>query len=122
MKTTFSRMFALFAVVILLCLLLLGVAFRLTLSNYLEEEKRETLHNNAETLSYLASVYDAAGALDFRWGDFRITLASAAQIAGTDVMFCKIDGEIVLCSCDDVGCIHQGRSADPEREPRRQLH
>ena len=114
MKTTFSRLFALFAVVILLCLILLGVAFRLTLSNYLEAEKRETLHNNAETLSYLASVYDAAGELDSRWGDFRITLASASRIAGTDAMFCRTDGEIVLCSCGDVGCIHHERAADSE--------
>lgn len=114
MKTTFSRTFALFAVVILLCLILLGVAFRLTLSNYLEAEKRETLHNNAETLTYLASVYDAAGELDSRWGDFRITLASASQIAGTDAMFCRTDGEIVLCSCGDMGCIHHDSSADPE--------
>ena len=114
MKTTFSRLFALIASVILLCLLLLGVAFRLTLSNYLEDETRKTLHNNAETLSYLTSVYDAAGEWDHRWGDFHIALSAAAQMADTDAMLCDTDGTIVLCSCDDVGCIHRDRTIDPD--------
>ena len=83
MKTTFSRLFALIASVILLCLILLGVAFRLTLSNYLEAEKHATLQKNAETLAYLTSVYDATGELEHRWGDFRIALTAAAQVAGT---------------------------------------
>ena len=114
MKTTFSRLFALIASVILLCLLLLGVAFRLTLSSYLEEEKHETLHNNAETLAYLASVYDASGELESRWDDFRIALTSAAQVAGTDVMLCSPQGEIRLCSCDDMGCVHREQHVEPE--------
>jgi len=113
MKTTFSRFFALIASVILLCLILLGVSFRLILSNYLEEEKHKTLHNNAETLSYLAAVYDAAGELEHRWGDFHIALSTAAQLAGTDVLFCGMDGNVRLCSCEDVGCTHRGQPADP---------
>ena len=114
MKTTFSRLFALIAAVILLCLMLLGVAFRLMLSNYLQEEKHETLHNNAETLAYLTSVYDASGELEHRWGDFRIALSAAAQVAGTDVMYCGVDGEILVCSCDDMGCVHKDRYVDQE--------
>ena len=114
MKTTFSRLFALIASVILLCLILLGVAFRLTLSNYLEEEKHETLQNNAETLAYLTSVYDATGELEHRWGDFRIALTAAAQVAGTDAVFCAPDGEILVCSCNDMGCAHRDKFVEPE--------
>lgn len=114
MKTTFSRLFALIASVILLCLILLGVAFRLTLSNYLEEEKHETLQNNAETLAYLTSVYEASGELAHRWGDFRIALSAAAQVAGTDAMFCSTDGEILVCSCEDMGCVHRDRFVEQE--------
>ena len=114
MKTTFSRLFALIASVILLCLILLGVAFRLTLSNYLEEEKHETLQNNAETLAYLTSVYDATGELEHRWGDFRIALTAAAQVAGTDAVFCAPDGEILVCSCNDMGCVHRDQFVEPE--------
>lgn len=114
MKTTFSRLFALIASVILLCLILLGVAFRLTLSNYLEAEKHETLQKNAETLAYLTSVYDATGELEHRWGDFRIALTAAAQVAGTDAVFCAADGEILVCSCNDIGCAHRDKFVEPE--------
>ena len=113
MKTTFSRLFALMAAVILLCLILLGVSFRMLLSNYLEEEKHQSMHNNAETLAYLTAVYDAAGELDSRWGDFRIALISAAQVSGTDAMLCLPDGKILMCSCEDLGCVHWEQSLDP---------
>ena len=109
MKTTFSRLFALFAVVILLCLVILGISFRVMLSDFLEEEKRETLHNNAVTLVNLAAAYDAAGELGHRWGDFHMALTSAAQVAGIDVFLCDRGGEVWLCSCEDMGCIHNDK-------------
>ncbi len=114
MKTTFSRMFAMVSALILLCLLLLGVTSRIMLTEYLEEEKRENLHNNAVALSNLASAYAATGELEQRWGDFHISLTTAAQIAGTDVMLCGLDGAIGMCSCNDVGCVHWDASMDPE--------
>lgn len=113
MKTTFSRLFALFAAVILLCLLLLGVSFRVMLRSYLEEEKRETLHNDAETLVSLTEAYDGMTQADSPWGDFRIALTSAAQAAGTDAMICDLDGNILLCACREIGCVHRGQSLAP---------
>ena len=112
MKTTFSRMFALIAAVILLCLLLLGVTFRVMLSSYLENEQLETLHNNAVTLVNLAAAYDAVGEMDSPWGEFRIALTSAAQVADAHAMICNIDGEIRVCACEDMGCIHKGKTVD----------
>ena len=56
MKTTFSRLFALLAGVILLCLVLMGMAFRAVLVGYLEDETRESLQGNGEILSKLAAV------------------------------------------------------------------
>ena len=84
MKTTFSRLFALLAGVILLCLVLMGVAFRAVLVGYLEDETRESLQGNGEILSKLAAVYDITGDLDNRWGDFRLNLVAVAQVAETD--------------------------------------
>ena len=46
MKTTFSRLFTLLAALILLCLVLMGVAFRAVLVGYLEDETRENLQRN----------------------------------------------------------------------------
>lgn len=115
MKTTFSRLFALLAGVILLCLVLMGVAFRAVLLGYLEEETRESLQSNGETLSKLAAVYDITGELDNRWGDFRLALSAAAQMAGTDAILCSTDGQVRLCSCEDVShCIHTGGSVPQE--------
>ena len=112
MKTTFSRMFALIAAVIMLCLILLGVSFRVTLNEYLVEEKQETLHSNAEALVNLAAAYHATGELETRWGGFRLGMTTAAQVAGADAMLCGLDGRIGMCACDEPNCIHEGRSVD----------
>jgi flagellar basal body-associated protein FliL len=114
MKTTFSRMFALVALVIMLCLILVGVAFRLMLNAYLVEEKRQTMHNNAEAMVNLAAVYDATGELNNRWGGFRLGMASAAQVAGTEVLFTDTEGQVHMCSCEGVGCVHSDWVVDEE--------
>lgn len=114
MKTTFSRIFALFAAVILLCLLLLGVTFRVMLHDYLQEDTREELHSNAVTLVNLAAAYEATGEMHTRWGDFHIALTSSAQMAGADVLLCDTDGTIRLCSCEKIGCIHAEQKLEPE--------
>ena len=106
MKTTFSRMFAMFAALILLCLLLLGVSSRLMLTSFLEKEKRTSLQNQAETLANLASAYEATGDLEQRWGDFHISLTTAAQVAGTDILLCNLQGDVLLCGCNDLSCHH----------------
>ena len=106
MKTTFSRMFAMFAVLILLCLLLLGISSRVMLTRFLEQEKRESLHSNAVTLVNLAAAYEATGDLEQRWGDFHISLTTAAQVAGMDILLCDLQGQILLCGCDEMGCAH----------------
>ena len=114
MKTTFSRMFAMIAAVILLCLVLLGVSFRVMLNSYLVDEKRETMYNSAQALVNLAAAYDATGELEYRWGGFRLGMTSAAQVAGTEVLFCDLRGHIHMCSCEEVGCIHSDWNLDEE--------
>ena len=106
MKTTFSRMFAMFAALIMLCLLLLGISSRVVLTGFLEKKEREDLHNNAVTLANLASAYEATGDQEHRWGDFHISLTTAAQVAGTDILLCDLEGKIRLCGCAGMGCAH----------------
>jgi signal transduction histidine kinase len=112
MKTTFSRLFILFATIILLCLLVLGMIFRVMLFDYLKEEKQQTLHSNAVSMTKLAAAYDAAGELDERWGNFRIALTAAARVSGNEAMLCGPDGEIWMCSCRTVGCSHVSSVVD----------
>ena len=72
MKTLFGRLFAMSAALILLCLLMVGVTFRLMLDRSMESEKRRTMEHTAQNMSALAAAYDATGELDYRWGDFHI--------------------------------------------------
>ncbi len=113
MKTTFSRLFTIFAALILLCLALLGFTFRAMLNDYLEEEKQETLRNNAQTLVTLVSTYEGEQ-LENRWGDLRISLTTASEVAGTETILCDPEGQVLLCSCRDAGCIHSGKTVDQE--------
>lgn len=114
MKSTFSRLFALFTALILICLLLLGITFRAMLHNYLKEEKQQSLRSNAEALTRLASVYDAAGEMTERWGSFRIALTSAAQVSGNDAMLCTMDGTVWMCTCASMVCSHVGTRVEEE--------
>ena len=115
MKTIFSRFFALFAAVIVLCLLILGSSFRVLLKDYLEDEKRESLHNNAETLANLAAAYEGTGRLDAQWSDFHIAFTSAALVADADAMICSPEGEIFICACQQINCIHKDKIVDTDR-------
>lgn len=114
MKTTFSRLFTLFAALILLCMILLGTTFRVLLNGYLEDEKQETLYHNAQTLVNLASAFDATGELGDRWGSFRISLTAASQVTGTDAILCSLDGRVLQCSCEEAGCFHSGTAVAQE--------
>jgi len=114
MKTTFSRMFALCVAMIMLCLVLLAISYRVMLDQYLVREKRATMHNNAQAVVNLASAYDATGELNNLWGGFRLGLASAAQVADTEVLFADREGRVRMCSCEAVGCYHSDWTIDSE--------
>ena len=106
MKTTFGRLFAMSAALIFLCLLLLGITFRLMLDRGLEEEKRQAMQDSAQILADLASAYDATGELEYRWGNFHICLTTAAMASGSDMLLCDMDGTVRICSCQSMECIH----------------
>ena len=114
MKTTFSRLFALSAALIGICLVLTGIAFRLMLSRSLAAEKRQTLQSNADILVDLTAAYDAMGELEYRWGDFHICLTAVAQSSGSEILFCNSNGAVEICSCQQTGCPHMGAAVDRE--------
>jgi len=114
MKTTFSRLFALIAAMVLLCLLLIGIAFQSTLYWYLKEEQKNTLYRNAEVLANYVSVLEDPEELRDRWGSFRISLISATQVSGCDAVLCDGEGEILQCACEELDCIHEGHTVDRE--------
>ena len=114
MKTTFGRLFALSAALIGICLVLIGVAFRLMLGRSLAAEKRQTLQSNADILVDLTAAYDAMGELDHRWDDFHICLTAVAEASGSEILLCREDGSVQICSCHYVDCPHINAVVDPD--------
>ena len=112
MKTTFGRLFGLIAGLVLLCVLFLGAGFRALLSNYLISASRESLSNNAQAVAELASAYDTTGQLEDNW-DFRMSLSFASLVAENDAVICDENGQVILCSCEDIACPHLGTQLDP---------
>lgn len=106
MKSTFGRLFAMSAALIVLCLLLLGITFRLMLGRSLEQESRRSLQSNAQVMADLASAYETTGELEYRWGNFHICLTTAAYTSESEIMLCELDGRVRICSCLNVDCAH----------------
>ena len=111
MKTTFSRQFAVIAVLLLVCTLITGVSFRFLMLASVEAEKRETLSADASALATLARAYDSAGELESNW-DFRISLSLFSSAAKAEALVCDPEGTVLLCSCGQFTCAHLGKSID----------
>ena len=113
MKTTFSRSFFSYAVILLAALLLVGLFFQLLVRNFLEDQSVERLKNDSATISQVAAAYYTDSALSSR--DFLINLSIAARVSGADVVICDAQGKLALCSDAPLGCEHQGLSiTNPE--------
>ncbi len=110
MRTTFSRQFAATVLILLLALLLLGSAFRLLTSEYLEENTSQKLLNEATAVAELTAAYSADGRLYDELLQTNLTLAS--QVSGSDVVVCDANGMVVLCSDRDLLCDHVGMVMD----------
>ena len=107
MKTMFGRQFVMTACLILVCILLLGISFRVFIQGYIAGQQQEALYNNAQAVASLAAAYEGAGDLESNW-DFRINLTFAAAAAQTDTLICAPDGRVLLCSCGQLSCDHLG--------------
>lgn len=108
MKTTFSRTFSAFAVILLAALLLVGVFFQLLARDYLVNQTLDRLRNESVAVSQLASAYYTDSTLSSR--DFLLNLSVASKVSDADVVICDATGHLVLCSDAPLGCEHQGLS------------
>ena len=66
MKSAFSRNFSSIAIILLLALCSLGVAFQLLVREYLTENTVSALQNDAQIIANLASAYSMDGGLQDR--------------------------------------------------------
>ena len=106
MRSTFSRQFGLTAGMMLLSFILLGCSFTGLLYNHLVREEKEALSTNATAVrAYLS----APGSLDTvtDW-DTRLSVSYGARVSDTDVLILNPQGQVILCSCDQLVCAHYG--------------
>ncbi len=108
MKTTFSRLFSMIAVLLILCLLTTGIAFRILMMSWIESENRRSLSADASALVNLAKAYDAAGELEDSW-DFQIGLSLFSEVGEANALLCDENGVTQICSCDKPFCEHVGK-------------
>lgn len=106
MKTTFSRTFVTFVVILLAALLLVGVSFQMLVRSFLTDRAIESLKADSTAISRVASVYLKANAMTSR--DLYNILSVVSDISGSDTVICDRNGRLVLCSDAPNGCEHQG--------------
>ena len=108
MRSTFSRTFFTFAVILLSALLVVGFSLQKLVKNYLEDRAIEDLKNDSAAIAQLAAAYHSDMGLTSR--EFLINLSVASDISGADAVLCNADGRLLLCSDSPRGCEHQGLS------------
>ena len=112
MKTTFSRTFVTFAVILLAALILVGLFFQLLAKSFLREQAVDSLKNDCSSIAQLAGAYYADESLDKR--DFLVNLSVAAEVSGSNAVICNNKGVLLLCSDEPLGCEHQGMQLSGE--------
>ena len=106
MRTSFSRNFFTYTLILLLALLSVGISFQMLVSNYLTQRNMETLKNNCTTISQVTAAYYTGKGISDR--DYLLNLSVAAQVSQSDAVICDANGRLLLCSDSPLGCAHQG--------------
>ena len=106
MRSTFSRTFFSAAMVLLMAMLLIGTSFQALVREYLTDQAMESLKNDGNAISALASAYYTEGSL--KQEDFLVNLSFVSQVSQSDAVICNSLGQLVLCSRAPFGCGHQG--------------
>ncbi len=106
MKSTFSRTFFPTALLLLTALLLVGASFQALVRSFLNDQTLDSLENDGQAISSLASAYYTEGSLTSR--DFFVNLSVASQVSEADAVIFDTNGHLILCSHAPFGCEHQG--------------
>ena len=92
--------------VLLMAMLLIGTSFQALVREYLTDQAMESLKNDGNAISALASAYYTEGSL--KQEDFLVNLSFVSQVSQSDAVICNSLGQLVLCSRAPFGCGHQG--------------
>ena len=111
MSTMFRRQFVLITVLLLLCMLFTGVAYRFWMLDTVETENQRTLYHDAKAAAAFARAYNTTGELESNW-DFRMGLSFVSSVSDAEALICDPDGVVRLCSCEQFLCEHIGKTVD----------
>ena len=106
MKTTFSRNFFTYAIILLSALLLVGLSSRTLVQDYLNDQAVDGLKHSCSTIARMAEAYYTEEGLTGK--EFLMNLSVASDVAQANTLVCDQNGQILLCSDDLLGCTHQG--------------
>ena len=111
MRSSFSRFLFPGAIILLVALLLVGIAFFMLTQNYLDEQATKGLVSDCDTICSLAEAYYIENSMS--GGNFLVNLSVASRVADSDTVICDLTGQLVLCSHAPLGCEHQGNMINP---------
>ena len=106
MRSTFSRSFFPFVMILLAALILVGFFFLNLAQRFLQKQMEEDLKNDCAAISQLAGAYLTEDSLGSR--DFQVNLSVAAKVSQSDAVICDENGTLLICSDAPLGCVHQG--------------
>ena len=106
MKSTFGRTLTTVAVTLMAALVLIGVSFRMLVSNYLKDTAVEGLKADGQVIVELLQAACSGNTAPGR--DFGIALSVAASVTDVDAVICDQTGRLLLCAKSPLGCEHQG--------------
>ncbi len=107
MTTTFRRQLAMILCLLFGATLLIGLSFWALFTRSAEEEREQSLHSTAQSVSALLDAYSIAYLSSW---DFRTNLSVAAASSDNDILICDPEGKVLICSRELQYCDHIGRS------------
>ena len=107
MKSTFSRIFTIATVILLLALVLIGTFFQFLVRNYLTDHTMDALLKEAQSIAALASNYAGTDGSGLRTLEFQVNLDVAADVTDSDVLVFDTRGYMLRTS-DTLGLEEHG--------------
>ena len=98
MKSTFSRIFTIAAVILLLALVLIGTFFQFLVRDYLTQNTMDALTQQSDAIAGLAASYAVMDDDGLRTLEFQVNLDVSANVTGSDILVFDAQGHVVRAS------------------------
>ena len=95
MKSTFTRIFTIATVILLVALVLIGTFFQFLVRNYLTNYTMDALLLEARSIANLASSYAGSDGDGLRTLEFQVNLDVAANVTGSEVLVFDAEGHFL---------------------------